>query len=199
MGGFLGIGNSSAKTDRGNQLAGINAEWNIYNRGLPQSDASNTAGTSTTASGIHDLESAKKYWQSILSGGRPAVMQAAAPAVNAVNTEADAQRNEQAAMGTARGGGATAANQAAESDRMAQINNIIAGVQPKAAEQVGQIGATEAGIGHQQMLEALQQLGLSADVAKEIVDSSIQSRPISMKANAEVRQQWSNALAAMGF
>jgi hypothetical protein len=49
------------------------------------------------------------------------------------------------------------------------------------------------------MRDALSSLGISHDVADEIINSSIQSRPISIKANEEVRQQWSNFLASLGL
>lgn len=199
MGGFLGIGNSSAKTDRGNQLGGINAEWNVYNRGLPLADEKSSESTQTTNSGISSLEDAKKYWQSIMSGDTNATMKAAAPAINTINEASDAQRAQQAEMGTSRGGGVNATNQAAESNRVGKVEDVLAGQPNEAAKGVQSVGTAEAAVGSNQMREALAAMGLSDDVAKEIIDSSIQSRPISQNANAAVRQQWSNFLGALGF
>lgn len=199
MGGFLGLGNSSARTDRGNQLAGIGAEWNVYNRGLPFSDKAAEEGQKTVASGITGLEQAKKYWQDIMSGSRPAVMKVAAPAISAVNEQADATRTQQAEMGTSRGGGVNALNQAAETGRMTDVNKLIFGIQPQAAEETAKVSQAEAGAGEAQVRDALSALGISKDVADEIVNSSMQSREISMKARNEVMQMWSNALAALGL
>lgn len=199
MGGFLGFGNSSGKTDRANQLSGINASWNVYNRGLPASDTQIKSGTTAENSGFQGLEAVKKYWGTLMGGNRPAVMQAAAPAVNAVNEQADAQRRQEAEMGTSRGGGTNAANQEAEAARTGAVSDIISKVQPAAATGLETVAKDEGALGGQQMREALSSLGLSKEVADEIVNSSIASRPISLKANAEVRQQWSDFIAALGL
>jgi hypothetical protein len=193
----LGLGNSSAKTDRGNQLAGINASWNVYNRGLPMADTSSIEGETKTNAGFGSLQAAQQYWQNLMGGSRPAVMQAAAPAVGAVVDQEAARRNEEATMGTGRTGGAVASNEQAKTREEADINNIIAGVQPEAAKQVGALGTAESNVGLAQMRDALAALGLSQDVADEIINSSIQSRPISISANAAVRQQWSNFLGTI--
>lgn len=199
MGGFLGVGNSSAKTDRGNQLAGISADWNVYNRGLPAYDKGSAAGTQNENSGAGALDTAKQYWQGITSGNRTAVAGAAAPVADATAQAGAAQRREIASTGTARGGGINSRMQDSKTREESQVNSAVAAQQPKAAEELGQVGQAQANVGHQQMAEALQALGLSADVAKEIIDSSIQSRPISMAANKSVVQQWSGALSALGL
>ena|SRR2546430_7534256 len=199
MGGFLGLGHSSAKTDRGNQLAGINAEWNIYNRGMPLADTEATAGQQTTNKAITGIDEAKTYWQKLLSGDRTTVMGAASPAISAIQDEQSARRNQQAEMGTGRTGGATAENEQAQTNELAQINKIIAGVQPEAAKGATATATAEGNIGLTQMGQALRAMGLSQATADEIVESSIKSRPISMQANAEVRQMWSNFLGGLGF
>jgi hypothetical protein len=199
MGGFLGIGHSSAKTDRGNQLAGVSADWNVYNRGLPLSDTQSKMGAGQEAKGVDTLDTAKQYWSDITQGNRTALQSAAAPQANAIQQRADAAKREQSQMGTARGGGLNAENQQVQQNQEKQLATNEAAVQPEAAKQLGQVGQAQANIGHQQMAEALQALGLSADVAKEIIQSSIESRPISMAANKAVTQQWSNALAAIGL
>ena len=199
MGGFLGIGHSSAKTDRANQLSGINASWNLYNRGLPMADKAQATGFPAVAGGITGLDQAKQYWSKIMSGNRPAVMEAAAPALTNINQQADAARAEQAQMGTARGGGTSAANQQAETNRMTQANQLIAGLQPQAAAGVQAASTAEAQAGEAQMRDALSAMGLSQNVADEIINSSITSRPISISANNSVAQQWSNVLSWLGM
>lgn len=211
MGGFLGIGNSSAKTDRGNQLAGVNASWNVYNRGLPMGEDLAEAGTKTTTDGLSTLDKVKSFWQSMKSGFKPPapkteVMQSAGPAIDIVNQQADAAQNEAAQMGTSRTGGTAEANQMAKTEQMGEVNEAVrdatTGIENRAVAAVTGLqnaGEAETRVGAQQMSQALQALGLSAEVAQEIIDSSIQSRPISMKANEAVRQQWSQALAALGL
>lgn len=198
MGGFLGLGNSSMKTDRGNQLAGVNADWNVYNRGLPLADKTEATGSAAVGGGLSGLDVAKQYWQKAL-GSRPAQMQMAAPAVSAINEQGDAKRAEDAAMGTNRGGGVAATNAGAESNRMTQTNDVLAGIQPAAAKGVADTSIAMGNAGEQQLHDALTSLGLDAATSKEIIDSSIQSRPISQAANEAVRQQWSNFLASMGL
>lgn len=199
MGGFLGVGNSSAKTDRGNQLAGVNANWDVFNRGLPLSDAQSTAGTATTNQGLQGIGDSMAYWKKILSGNQTAVGAAAAPVVNQANQQDDAARRQQAQLGTARGGGVNAANQQAETGRMTTANNAVINAQPAAATSLEKAGTDVASVGSQQLTKALQALGLSEGAASELVDSSIKSRPASEQANSEVRQQWSNMMTALGF
>lgn len=218
-GRFFGIGSSSAKTDRGNQLGGVNADWSVFNRGLPLADTQTKAGQATTATGLQTmatgvsgLDAAKKYYSDIMSGG-PAAMKAAQPAVSAVNTQADAARTEQANMGTARGGGVNAHNQEAETNRMAQDSNIIAGQAPVAAQGIQSVSSTEGAIGNaqtsagsQQLQQALESLGLDSSVASEIINSSMQSRDLSLQANpltgagsSIVTSVLDKALTKMGF
>lgn len=160
-------------------------------------DADLTRGT-----GLASLESAKQYWQKIMSGDRNANMAATAPAINAVNEGADAQRQEQANMGTGRGGGVNAANQQAATQTKSTIDNALLSAQPVAAQSVERIGTTETNVAGKQMTEALQALGLSAAEAEEIIQSSIQSRPTSMGANplnAVSSIVLDKALASLGF
>lgn len=215
VGGFLGLGNSSAKTDRGNQLAGINASWNVFNRGLPMADELSKAGTATTATGLNTLDQAKQYWQSLVSGTRPAInkpqaMATAAPAINSLTEQADAAKKQQAELGTSRGGGVAEGNQQVGTQVAAKSADILGATGLKQQEDtmaataagakgLESVGTAQTNVGSRQLINALQSLGLSQDTANEIINSSIQSRPISMKANADVRQQWSNLLAALGL
>lgn len=180
-GRFFGIGNSSAKTDRGNQLGGINADWSVYNQGLPLAGQQKNAGQTSTAAGLSGVDAAKQYFQNIMQGGS-AALKAAQPAVSAVNSQADAAM-AQAEMGTARGGGINSTEQQLETNKNSQVSNIIAGQQSVAAQETGSLGGTEAQIGNQQLWQALQSLGLDANVAQEIINSSAASRSTSLQAN----------------
>lgn len=199
MGGFLGIGNSPEKTDRGNQLAGVSADWSVFNRGLPAYDAGTKAGTSTTQTGLDTLGTAQNYWQNITQGNKTALNSAAAPAANAVQEVSDASKAEQAQMGTARGGGVAGANQQTQTAVNSKIDDTSLELQPKAATALTSIGTEQANVGQQQKAEALQALGLSAETAREIIQSSIESRPVSEKARKDVQNQWSTALASIGL
>lgn len=182
MGGFLEIGNSSAKTDRGNQLGGINADWNVYNQGMPLAVTQSGAGQGTTAQGVSGLEAAKQHYQDILNGG-PAAMRAAQPAVSAITSQADAAKAQQAEFGTARGGGTSGANQQIETNKETGITNAIAGQEAPAAQGLASVSGTETQVGNQQLQQALESLGLSSSVAQEIINSSAASRSTSLQAN----------------
>lgn len=189
MGGYLGIGHSSAKTDRGNQLAGVNANWNVFNAGMPLAEQQKTAGTANVGMGMDSLQNADKFWKDIMSGNRTATAAAAQPAVTAATDMADAARKQEAVMGTSRGGGTNAGNQQVEALRRATISNDIFGVRPAAAVQSAQVGSTEAAVGTSQMQQALQALGLSEQAAAELINSSIQSRDLSYKINQDTQDQ----------
>lgn len=175
--------NSSAKTDRGNQLSGVQAGWNVFNNGMPLSQKQSAAGEATTNTGLSNLDSAGGFWRDILSGNRTATVTAAAPAVNAETAQLDATKREQAQMGTSRGGGVAAGNQQAQSQGRAAIDNDIFNTRPAAATAVQSIGTTQTQVGNQQLVQSLQALGLSEEQANEIIESSIKSRGTSLQAN----------------
>ncbi|MGH7182113.1 MAG: hypothetical protein ACREJN_09065, partial [Nitrospiraceae bacterium] len=181
MGGFLGIGNSSAKTDRGNQLAGVSADWNVYNKGLDTAQKQLPTGMGNEAAGAMGLDTASNYWRGITQGNRTSLTSAAAPVANAALDTSDAAKREQATMGTGRGGGVNAANQQAQTQTQKNITDATQAAQGAGAQQLGAVSTQQANVGHQQLTEALQSLGLSADVAKEIIDSSRASRETSLQ------------------
>lgn len=86
------------------------------------------------------------YWQKILSGNRPAALQAVAPEANSVQAQTDAMKRQQSSMGTARGGGNAGANRTVDDEAMAKIDNLLFGVRSEAAQQIPDIGTKEAGI-----------------------------------------------------
>lgn len=177
------LGGSSAKTDRGNQLGGVNASWNVFNAGMPLSQQQTGSGQPNQSQGVGDITGAGDFWKSILSGNRTATAAAEAPATNAAVDQADAAKRQEASMGTARGGGTGAGNQQVESQTRATVNNDFFNARPAAAQQLEQTGVAQSGIGSAQITQALQALGLSAEEANQITNSSIQSRPTSIEAN----------------
>lgn len=178
MGGFLGIGGSSAKTDRGRALEGWEKQWDVFNRTMGFGSELQPDAKATTEGGLETLGLAKDFWTGIL-GDRTAAMTAVAPEIQSINETADSQRRTEAEFGTSRGGGVAGQRQQAETDRMTAINNALFGARPIAATQAARIGETEARIGMDQLTQVLQSFGLSANVASDIVRTSIESRGLS--------------------
>ena len=204
MGGFFGLGGSKDVKE------GIGSSKNIYNKALglvdPTVDASKTtgaygmdllhSGVGTTRTGLNTLGQAKDYFSRIMSGTRPEMMAAVAPEINAVNETADASRLGQATFGTQRGGGVNAANQAAETGRMTDINNALFAARPAAAKEVEKIGGTEADIGLgvgrlgtteqdvsiRQLEAGLRALGLSEDTINNMTRNAVANRQASTAA-----------------
>ena len=204
MGGFFGIGGSSAKTDRNRSLYGWGEEQNVFNYALPLAKSLNAQGQDTTRAGLTTVDTGlgtlagvKKYFQDIMSGSRPAQLAAVAPEVNAVNEASDAARTSQAWFGTSRGGGTNAANQEAEIRRQAAIDNAIFAARPGAAAETAKIGSMEsqiglgkAGVGLEQLNQGLRALGLSEQAIQHIIDSSITSRRDSYAINKDTRNMY---------
>jgi len=140
MGGFLGIGGTSAKTDRGWQIQSASGLSNLFNWALPQAKQS-------TGQGLSDLSSAGSFWKQLMSGNRSAVNAAVAPQVNTAQTMTDASRRQAAASGTARGGGTAGPAETAKDTQLAQIQNLLFGARTTGAEQVGKVGTATANVG----------------------------------------------------
>jgi hypothetical protein len=147
MSGFLGIGGSSAKTDRGWQLQSASGLSNLFNWALPQAKTA-------TAGGLSDLSSAGGFWKQLMSGNRSAVNAAVAPQANTAQTMDDASRRQAGASGTARGGGVAGANQTQKDATLARIQNMLFGARTTGAEQLAKVGTAGAGIGSNIMADA---------------------------------------------
>ena len=178
MGGFLGIGGSSATTDRGNQLAATQGEWNIFNYGLPQGQAGQVAGNADLASARQSMASATTdlgtalqtlqgptdYWKSLLTAGRTQTAQNAAPAIQSVTDAAAANKNAESTLGTGRSGGTVAANREAGSGAQSQIDkiineNLLAG-KTAGAEGLTQVSQLQGALGGQQGQIGTEQAGI---------------------------------------
>ena len=170
---------------------------NVFNYALPTSQSLESSGASTTQAGLSTLNDANAYWKNILQGSRPQLMQAAAPAINAAETQADAARREQVASGTSRVGGVNAGNQQAEFKTQGAIDNILAALPGQAAEQEGKVGAAEAGIGTSVVGEALNALGLGSNAASNLTSLSSNSRSTSNAINQQTQQQWGQLIGTL--
>src|SRR5262245_19454526 len=110
MGGFMGLGNSSEKTDRGRQLAGFQAEWENLANNRNVGGQQLAFGNQNTGAGAQNIGDAAQYWRNIL-GSRQSAAAAVAPQTQQIAAQADAMRQAQAQLGTARGGGTAGTNQ----------------------------------------------------------------------------------------
>lgn len=200
MGGVLGLGSSSAKTDRATQLAAQQGGWNIFSQGLG-------FGTSTEGTGTADLTAAKstlggpeQYWNSLLTAGRTQTAQNAAPAINTALAGADAARKQEGAFGTSRVGGTAAANREAGSKTQGSIDDIVSNTlmtgRTAGAQGLERVSGAQAAIGQTELSTALASLGLSADTIKSIMSNATDSRKTSFDINSATQEQWGEL---MGF
>ncbi len=180
MGGFLGIGGSASKRDRAEQIRSFEELHNVFNFALPATKAAWGAGQ-------EGLQQAGAYWQKLLSGNRPAMLQAVEPEASAVRAQSDAQKRQLAASGTARGGGVAAANQQRETNTMAEIDRMLFGVRPMAARETERIGSTE-------LNAALQALGIGETSAADLGTLALKSRKQSYEINQDMVAKASTAI-----
>lgn len=129
---------------------------NVFNWALPFAQGLGTSGQNVTNAGVGDLSQAGNYYKKLLSGNRSDLFQAEAPAVNSAIGAGDASKRNLGASGTARGGGVSASNQQIDDKTRATIDNLLFGVRPGAAKELGDIGAKEAQIGTLEAASAIQ-------------------------------------------
>lgn len=172
MGGFLGIGGKNSKQQ--NQAIGnLN---NLFNFGLQTGQKGVATGGATQGAGLAGLSDANSYFKRLASGNRSAVQQGAAPEINATQSAADAAKRQQAAMGTARGGGVAGANQTRQDAVQARIDNALFGVRPAAATQEAQTSGKIADVGSTQMQQALSALGIAGTATSNAGDIATRAR-----------------------
>lgn len=208
MGGFLGIGGCSAKTDRKAQLTGFGDLQNIFSWALPFAQSTSSTGLKTVGEGVDTLKGALgtlggplAYWKKLLSGNRAEVSGAVAPETNAVQAQADASKRSAGTFGTARTGGVAGANRTADTDTMAKIDNLLFGVRPQAAEGVSKIAGEEGAMGSAitsagsaELSAALNALGIGTEAAGTLTGAAGKSRAESYAINRQTQQDWSNAI-----
>jgi hypothetical protein len=122
------------------------------------------------------------YWNSLLSGNRPAEEVAVQPETNAIRSGADAAKRNLAAFGTSRGGGVNAVNQQVGDTTRGKIENLIAGARPAAARASAATG------------EGL--LGEAGKTAGEITELASTSRTTSNQLTRQVVGDFGAALEA---
>jgi hypothetical protein len=201
MGGFLGIGGSSANTDRATQLSAQQGGWNIFSHGLGISDAASSAGTADTAAARTSLGTADQYWKGLLTAGRTETAQNAAPAINAIEAQSDATRSAAGNFGTGRTGGTAAINREAGTTTSSKIDDIInqnlvtgktAGAQGLTAD-----AGLRAQMGQSEMAQALQAMGLSQEAVASIMKNAADSRATSFDINSATQAQWGELIGGL--
>ena len=201
MGGYLGIGGSSAKTDRGTQLGAQGGLWNVFNYGLPTGQAQQAAGTSTLGTAGSTLGQAQSYFSSLLKPGRTTAASLSAPATNAALAQNDASRGAAAELGTGRTGGTAAINRESGASTQKSIDDIINSTLQQGRQQGGaglaQIGGEQTQLGEAQLSNALQLLGLSSNAVNAIMSNATDSRKTSYDINKDTQNQWFNAIGSL--
>jgi hypothetical protein len=187
VGGFLGIGGSSAKTDRSNVLQGFTNLKNLFNWGLPTAQQGQATGAGYTAGGVSRLGEAGDYFRKLM-GSRTQAMQAIAPETAAIQSQADATQRQLAAKGTARGGGVAGTAQQIRSAALAEADRALFGVRPGAAQAAAGIGAQQAGIGLGQQQAANQLAGISEYAAGDLARIANQARQTDYEINRQTQQ-----------
>lgn len=194
MGGFLGIGHSSEKTDRATQLSAQQGDWGVFNQGMAIGQAGQAAGTQTLNQAKRDLGPAESYYKNLLTAGRTQTAQRAAPALQAVQDQTDAARRQEAATGTGRAGGTAAANREAGTTEQSQIDQIINTTlqsgRAEGAKGLTQTAGAETAIGTEQLGNAMRALGLSEDAVTNIMNNATDSRYLSNQINLQTQEQW---------
>lgn len=199
MGGFLGIGGSSAKTDRATQLAAQQGEWNIFNYGLTTGQKGQQTGQNELSQALSTLGPAQSYFQSLLSPSRQQVAQRSAPSIAAVEGQAQAQRGAAFEFGSSRVGGTAASQNAAEANTQSSIDqiinqNLVQG-QQEGAQGLEQVSSIQSSIAGQELSNSLSLLGLSQESINAIMSNATNSRAESAQLNSQMQQQFGAALS----
>jgi len=179
MGGFLGIGGSGAKTDRGSELAARQGQWNVFNTGVADNAQSQTAGQDALTGAGTSLNSAEDYFKRLMGAGRADTAQMSAPAINSATSAADANRTAEATAGTGRGGGTAALNRNADTQTQSNIDNIINQnlMSEHSTGAQGEMGVAGArtGIGSTELNNAINNLGIAGQAGNNILTDSTKS------------------------
>lgn len=170
--GFLGIGGSSATTDRANELSGLQSQWNVFGQGLNLQNQTNATGQKQQQSGQTNLNNASQYWNNLLTAGRTQTATNAAPAIDAAVAGSNAQKTQGAQFGSGRSGGTAAGNQQNQTNTQSSIDNIIntnlTGGKAAAASGLTGIGGAELAAGSTSINEALSALGISGNAGENV-------------------------------
>ncbi len=178
--GLMDLGGHSSHTDRKFQLDA----W-----GKLQSLAGQESkiGKSEVAAGQGGLDSAMKYFQSLLSGDRSKIAGAIAPAVSTLTNQSQQERQTQSEFGN-RSGGTNAANQQTTERVSGEITNLINSLIPDAAKELGTLGTAREGLG-------LESLGLSGSLLEALSAQAGHSKEVAQGSEAQIGQDIGQLIA----
>ena len=194
---FGHLGGSSAKRDRSDYILGQERMGNVFNTTMNQGGQLYNAGRTATGQGLQDLGTSGNFFRRLTSGNRAAGLEAMAPQVNALEQQGDAMRRQEAAMGTARGGGTAGVNQQADTNRLATIDNMLFGAQTGAAGELANIGRTEAGIGLGETGQGLSAENLAGNTATNAAELALESRPLSDEMHRQAVGDYAQAFGSI--
>lgn len=137
------------------------------------------------SAGKGTLDQVTSYFKNLLGGNRQSSAEAVAPAANAARAGADAAKKQEADMGTGRTGGTVAANQQGEDKVRSEIDTLIGGVKPAAANALGSLGEADIGA----MMSAL---GLGTNAAATVGGQTTSDINAQRTAAADM---WSNLIS----
>jgi len=143
-------------------------------------------GTGLVSQGSADTGRASKYFSDILSGDPSKVLEAAAPEVHAITSQADQQKKEISQFGN-RTGGTNAITANIGTDVRGKIADVISSKRGEAAGAEAKIGAGETGAG-------LTALDSSAGTAASLASISGRNRALSQQIHTDAVNNWINAV-----
>ncbi len=192
----LGIGGSSAKTDRTTQLtAGGEANDIIKSLKSIGTDFIGKGKTDITR-GQQDTEKASKYYSDILSGDPTKVMAAVAPESKAIADQTDQQKQAIARTGN-RTGGTNALSQDLNTKATAAVGDIVNKARAGAAGGVERTGAQFTGTGVAETGEGIGATATAGSDALGLYSAAAQSRQISQQIHDAAVQQWADLISSL--
>ena len=140
-------------------------------------------------SGESALGTSEDYLSTLVKGNRSAMLGAVSPEAKVASEQSDALKRQRASMGTARGGGVSAAGEKSDTDLKSTIDNALFSLRTKAAGTLGAQGAASAGLG-------IESGNLAGNAAQDLTSDSMQSRETSYAINRQTQQDVVNAAMA---
>jgi hypothetical protein len=204
----LGIGGSSASTDRKTQLdasgkasSGIDQLKKFATDLFGTGTADTKTGLADTKAGLSDTDKASKYYSDILSGDPTKVMAAVAPETKAVSGQVDQATKEGVNTGN-RSGGANAGLQDTKFKAAGAVGDIIAKARGGAAGGLERTGAQRSGVGLGEAGIGVSETGMGVGAESSATSAALglygeaaQSRAISQKIHDDAVKQWGDLIS----
>ena len=188
---------------------------NIYNWALPQGQQQFPKGNEILNQGLGTIQGAlgplggaEDYFRQLLGADRNTIGQLSAPAINATVDQANAQRAAAERFGTARVGGAAAADRNLGAQTTGQIGNIVnqtaqnarltgaQGLEQTAQERLA-IGQGEAGVGNSFLTEGQNLLNTAQSSAAQAGGLAVQNSALQFQQQQALGQGIGNLLSSI--